>query len=139
KIDAYQRVPRSSSAYTASRARMIGVLVARVPGTDSPATGSAALLRAAALLADPLLDLGERRRAELRRDIFTAALTLVPAGHPPPGSPRPPTLLGRPMVERELRFGLAETYREMARLTPDRASRVRLVDQANHARPRTLT
>ncbi|WP_261563108.1 tetratricopeptide repeat protein, partial [Frankia tisae] len=143
KIDAYQRVPRSSSAYTASRARMIGVLVARVPGTDSlaagsVAAGSAALLRAAALLADPLLDLGERRRAELRRDILTAALALVPAGHPPPDGPRPPTLLGRAMVERELRFGLAETYREMARLTPDRASRVRLVDQANRARPRTL-
>ncbi|EIV91186.1 serine/threonine-protein kinase [Frankia sp. QA3] len=138
KIAAYQRVPRSSSAYTASRVRMIGVLVARVLRTDSPAAGSAALLRAAALLADPLLDLGERRRAELRRDIFTAALELVAAGHPPPDGPRPPTLLGRAMTERELRFGLAETYREMARLAPDRAGRVRLIDRANRARPRTL-
>jgi serine/threonine-protein kinase PknG len=138
KLDAYQRVPRSSSAYTASRVRMIGVLVGRATRPDSPATGCAALLRAAAMLADPLLDLGERRRAELRRDIFAAALALVAEGAVPTDGPRLPNLLGRPMIERELRFALAETYQEMARLTRDRAGRVRLVDRANRARPRTM-
>ncbi|KDA43125.1 serine/threonine-protein kinase [Frankia sp. BMG5.23] len=141
KIDAYLRVPPSSAAYTASRIRMIGVLVGLAARPDRAASGSAALHRAATILADPRLDLGERRRAELHRDLFTAALALVmtyPAAYPAADAPRPPTLLSRVMVERDLRFGLAETYREMARLAGDRASRVRLVDQANRIRPRTL-
>ncbi|MCK9895875.1 serine/threonine-protein kinase [Frankia sp. AgB32] len=138
RLDAYQRVQRSSSAYTASRVRMIGVLVDRPCVPRAPAAGCAALLRAAAILADPLLDLGERRRAELRRDIFLAALGILAEGGVPAEGPAAPELLGRPMVERELRFALAETYREMARLTRDRAGRVSLVNQANRARPRTL-
>ncbi|WP_243407126.1 serine/threonine-protein kinase [Frankia canadensis] len=138
KLDAYQRVPRSSFAYTAARVRMIGVLVDRAGRPDVPGVSLAALLRAAAMLADTLLDLGERRRAELRRDILATGLTLLAEGTLTPDASRPPTLLGCPLVERDLRFALATTYREMARLTSDRAARVQLVDRANHARPRTL-
>ncbi|WP_225438440.1 serine/threonine-protein kinase [Candidatus Frankia nodulisporulans] len=147
RLDAYLRVPRSSFAYTASRVRMIEVLVAQAAADDTPGAGQAALTRAATMLTDPLLDLGERRRAELCRDLYLGALDLLAAGliggddggrGPGGGRPDPPLLLGGPMTERELRFGLERTYREMARLTSDRAGRVRLVDQANRARPRTL-
>jgi serine/threonine-protein kinase PknG len=140
KLDAYQRVPRTSFAYTAARVRMIGVLVDRAARPAAADARAAALLRAAAMLSDPLLDLGERRRAELRRDVLETGLTLLAAGAVAvaPVAVRSPTLLGCPLTERDLRVALAATYREMARLTGDRATRVRLVDQANRARPRTL-
>jgi serine/threonine-protein kinase PknG len=38
-----------------------------------------------------------------------------------------------------VRFGLERSYRALARLTPDDARRVELVDMANAIRPRTLT
>ncbi|MCL9761457.1 serine/threonine-protein kinase [Frankia sp. AiPa1] len=158
RLDAYGRVPRTSSAYTAARARMIEVLIARAAEDDPPGTGHTALTRAAAMLTDPRLDLGERRRVELRRDLYVCALALLDAGLDAGldvglnaaldagldaglavrGGTGAALMLDRPMTERELRSGLARTYRDMARLAPDRAGRVRLVDQANRARPRTF-
>jgi serine/threonine-protein kinase PknG len=43
------------------------------------------------------------------------------------------------LEERELRFGLERSLRELARLVPDEAERIDLVDDANHTRPRTWT
>jgi serine/threonine-protein kinase PknG len=47
------------------------------------------------------------------------------------------TLLGQPLVERNLRFRLEKAYRDMARLETDAAKKIALVDQANAVRPRT--
>lgn len=134
RISAYERVPPTAHAYPAARVRMIGVLVAW-----HPAPCPDELARAAAILDDPLLDLGERRRAELRRDILAAALRLVSPDPPEPVRCWPDReLFGRRLVPRELRFGLEEAYRDIARLTRDRRDRIRLIDQANRVRPRTL-
>jgi serine/threonine-protein kinase PknG len=42
-------------------------------------------------------------------------------------------------VERDLRFGLEHSYRALARRAASRTERIRLVDAANRARPRTWT
>ena len=46
-------------------------------------------------------------------------------------------LLGSELTERSLRFGLEKSYRALARLAPDGAHRIELVDLANDVRPRT--
>ena len=46
-------------------------------------------------------------------------------------------LLGCEPTERALRFGLEQSYRSLARLAPDEARRIGLVDRANEIRPRT--
>jgi serine/threonine-protein kinase PknG len=48
-------------------------------------------------------------------------------------------ILGCKPDARAVRFGLERSYRALARLTPDEARRVELVDLANAIRPRTLT
>ena len=54
------------------------------------------------------------------------------------GAPRAgAAVLGRPWQERDLRLALERSLRTSARLTPDVAERVALVDRANAARPRT--
>ncbi|MCW2939163.1 MAG: Serine/threonine protein kinase, partial [Actinomycetia bacterium] len=48
------------------------------------------------------------------------------------------TVLGLPLAERELRFGLERSFRALARLAPRARERVVLVDRANSVRPRTV-
>jgi len=48
-------------------------------------------------------------------------------------------ILGWQLNERSVRFGLESSYRALARLTPDDARRIQLVDMANAVRPRTWT
>ena len=68
-----------------------------------------------------------------------------PGGPPDQGGPAGPTIR-REVTEsvetrlaQAVRFGLERSYRALARLTPDEARRVELVDIANAIRPRTLT
>ena len=46
-------------------------------------------------------------------------------------------ILGQPVDERTLRFGLENSYRSLARLV-NGEERIQLIDLANLARPRTL-
>ena len=46
-------------------------------------------------------------------------------------------LLGHEPTEEALRSGLEQCYRALARLAPDQAQRIDLVDRANEVRPRT--
>jgi serine/threonine-protein kinase PknG len=46
-------------------------------------------------------------------------------------------LLGCEPAEYPLRSGLEQSYRSLARLAPDQAQRIELVDRANEVRPRT--
>jgi serine/threonine-protein kinase PknG len=110
---------------------MVGSGTADIPGGD-------VLTKACAILDDPLLGLGELRRAELRRDILSAALRLAAALETTGDETPDVTILGYRLVERQVRSGLETEYREMARLTKDRPQHIRLVDLANQVRPRTL-
>jgi serine/threonine-protein kinase PknG len=68
-------------------------------------------------------------------EILRAALDWCTSGQPAVGGP----ILGCEPNTRAVRFGLERSYRALARLTPDEARRVELVDLANAIRPRTLT
>ena len=68
-------------------------------------------------------------------EILRAALDWCTSGQPADGGP----ILGCEPNPRSLRFGLERGYRALARLTPDEARRIELVDLANAIRPRTLT
>ncbi|MEX5632338.1 tetratricopeptide repeat protein [Parafrankia sp. FMc2] len=67
-----------------------------------------------------------------------AQAAAAPAAPVTAPAPVRPTVLGRPLVDHDLRLGLEEAYREIARLTRNRRERIRLVDKANRVRPRTL-
>jgi serine/threonine-protein kinase PknG len=122
----------------------------RIPVT-SRAYGDArrkrAVLLASALDNDhALVDLGEAAReleqatmepqakVDLRIQILGSALDLVRAKGPQPSV----SIAGVGADEVSLRRGLERAYRDAARLRDDPAERIRLVDQANDIRPRTL-
>jgi len=83
-----------------------------------------------------LLALGIEQQARLAADLLTVALgwlTRTPAG--PSGSE---IVAGAPLTEHGVRAGLERALRTLAKLTPDPAQRIALVDRANRVRPRTL-
>jgi serine/threonine-protein kinase PknG len=92
------------------------------------------------------LRLDTERRARLAVEMFLAALTWLSATAAAPGQPRRPIpaqnavgkLLGQPLTEREVRFGLERAYRVLAAQETDPLARYALVDQANAVRPRTV-
>jgi serine/threonine-protein kinase PknG len=81
------------------------------------------------------LALDDVRRQQLTVEILRAALDWCTSGQHASGGP----ILGCEPNARAVRFGLERSYRALARLTPDDARRVELVDMANAIRPRTLT
>jgi serine/threonine-protein kinase PknG len=92
------------------------------------------------------LRLDTERRARLAVEMFMAALTWLSAsaGNGPVRRPVPAPaaavgkLLGQPLTEREVRFGLERAYRVLAAQETDPLARYALVDQANSVRPRTV-
>ncbi len=81
------------------------------------------------------LALDEVRHQQLTLEVLRAALDWCTSGQPAGGA----RILGYEPNARAVRFGLERTYRALARLTPDEARRIELVDLANAVRPRTLT
>lgn len=61
----------------------------------------------------------------------------VPAPPESGGTGAAGSLLGSPLDERGLRFGLERSYRTLARLAGDSEERIELVERANRFRPRT--
>jgi serine/threonine-protein kinase PknG len=129
-LNAYERVPDTSSAYLDAQTARIRCLVA--------ANGSALtfdeLLDAGAILEDAPVDSETRDR--LTVDLLMSALVLAQNGAAPDHRA---TLLGHRVDERDLRLALERSYRALARRATTRAERIRLVDEANRTRPRTWT
>jgi serine/threonine-protein kinase PknG len=129
-IAALAAVPAASSHYAAAQIAAVRILVsgdsqAQVTGDDLRQAGS----QLGRLAVD------EVRRQQLTVEILRAALDWCASGRPTGGGP----ILGCEPSARAVRFGLERSYRALARLTPDQARRVELVDMANAIRPRTLT
>jgi serine/threonine-protein kinase PknG len=129
-IAALAAVPNTSSHYAAAQIAAVRILVsghgqAQVTGDD--------LRQAGGQLGRLVVD--DVRRQQLTVEILRAALDWCTSGQPPGGGP----ILGCEPNARAVRFGLERSYRALARLTPDEARRVELVDMANAIRPRTLT
>lgn len=126
------QVPEDSRHHPAASAAAIQARLAAEPAALSRDD----LLDVAARLSrlEARREIGRERRARLTLEVFTAALAWIQAGAADPTV----EVLGRPLTERHIRFGLEATYRALAKLAPDAAARVELVDQANAVRPRTL-
>jgi serine/threonine-protein kinase PknG len=127
-ISALAAVPPTSSQYVT--AQITAVRMHLTPMGQSTVTPGD--LREAADRLDRLT-LDASRREYLRSEILRAALDALMAGHTV-GDDR---LLGCEPAEHPLRSGLEQSYRALARMAPDQAQRIVLVDRANEVRPRT--
>jgi serine/threonine-protein kinase PknG len=74
-------------------------------------------------------------RYRLTKQVLETALHLVTSATLSPTSSI--TILGQPLAEVDLRKGLEKSLRPMAHLTAG-DEKIRLVDEANRVRPRTL-
>jgi serine/threonine-protein kinase PknG len=128
-VEAYTRVPQSSSVYLEAQVDAARALIRAThgePTMDDLVQASTTLQR---------LSLDARDRIELEREVYEAALGLVTAGK---SNGSRAQVLGENMDEMSLRRGLERSYRNLARLAPTAGERIELVDRANAVRPRTL-
>ena len=134
-LDVLESVPDRSSHHLA--AQIAGVAI-RTAWTQPQRSSDRDLLDAGRRVETLRLD--AERKARLSADVLRAAINWLRAGSPnATGRPDDNKLLGYSMNERELRFGLEQCYRAMARLASDGERRIELVDLANSVRPLTLT
>ena len=131
-LAAYDRVPDSSSAYVEAQTARIRCL-AETNGTG--ATTADDLLVAGSIL--ETLPVRGEQRVRLAADVLESALALVQRGGAFDDGRA--SLLGYRFAERDLRFGVERSYRELARWSASNAERIELVDHANQVRPRTWT
>ncbi|MFF7455413.1 tetratricopeptide repeat protein [Kitasatospora sp. NPDC008115] len=135
-----ESVPATSSQYTSARIAAVRARLRERPATDP--LGADLGASSEQLTA---LRLDDRRREELAVEVLGAALGWVTAGSPdgtgngtgPGRTTGEVSVLGRPAVERELRFALEQSYRVLARLADRAETRIEMVERANRARPRT--
>lgn len=143
-VRALESVPESSIHRTAARVAAVRARLRerdpREPLLDELDTAAAEVEALRGLGVDT--DLRERLIAE----VLGSALDWVLAGRHgmSPGGPAGSvasegsrTLLGSPLTERGLRFGLERSYRAQARLAQQGSTRIDLVERANRLRPRT--
>jgi serine/threonine-protein kinase PknG len=129
-IAALAAMPSTSSHYAAAQIAAVRILVA---GDGQGGVSGDDLRQADGQLGKLVVD--DMRRQQLTIEILRAALDWCTSGPSADGTP----ILGCEPNARAVRFGLERSYRALARLTPDEARRVELVDMANTIRPRTLT
>jgi serine/threonine-protein kinase PknG len=156
---AYDEVPDSSSQYEPAQIAAVRAYLDQQPGrlTESDLVDASGRLER--------LRLDRQRQATLAVEMFRTALGWITATSPGaatsggPGVPapqvpaqRPPTgsggsagtaggggkVLGHPLSERQIRFGLERAYRLLASLEHEGPDRNELVDLANSVRPRTV-
>ncbi len=131
-LEAYDRIESSSSSYTEAQIARIRCLTAADNGGPASLTD---LIAADAALRG--LELEGEQRARLTAELIEAALGTLEGADAPPGAGA--RVAGHPLVERDLRTGLESNYRDLARMASTTSERIRLVDRANHVRPRTWT
>lgn len=128
-VEALNRIPPTSALYLRSRVEAARLLVGKEQG--APKLDD---LAAASALAESL-SLDRMSKFTLSSQILAAAVDEV--GSQAVRSNAEFRILGQPLQEKPLRLGLESALRSMARMmTGD--ERIRLVDQANQVRPRTL-
>jgi serine/threonine-protein kinase PknG len=128
-VTALTAVPESSSQYLA--AQVAAIRIRLTPPSGHHWVSGTQLHEAARQLGR--LRLSPAQQQHVTAELLLAALARVVRGQPLDSGP----LLGVEPSERAVRLGLENSYRQLARLSPDRARRVTLVDKANEVRPRT--
>ena len=132
-VTALHAVPAGSGCYLAAQlASVEATVLAGGPGQVARVDEAELRAAAARVAALPLDDVTTLR---MRVAVLDAAVGHL-AGQPAAGPGEP--LFGLPWQERAVRLDLERSLRALARLTPDAAERVALVDRANDAHPRTL-
>jgi serine/threonine-protein kinase PknG len=131
-LAAYDRVPDSSSDYVEAQTARIRCLS---EGNGAGAATADDLLVAGSIL--EALPVRGEQRVRLKADVLEAALALVERGGAFDDGRS--SLLGYRFLERDLRFGVERSYRELARWAGSSSERIDLVDRANQVRPRTWT
>jgi serine/threonine-protein kinase PknG len=129
-IAALAGVPDASSHHAEAQIAAVRILVS---GDGQGGVSGDDLRQADGRLTQLVLD--DVKRQQLTLEVLRAALAWCASGQPAGGA----RILGCEPNARAVRFGLERTYRALARLTPDEARRIELVDLANAIRPRTLT
>ena len=128
-LAALERIPQSSSLYPRARIEAARLLIRR----DHTQPGAAELVEASSIAEGLALD--GMNKFSLASEVLAAAVDLVGSRAV---SENPSTkVLGSPLEETRLREGLEQSLRAMARFV-NGEERIRLVDQANQVRPRTL-
>jgi serine/threonine-protein kinase PknG len=118
------------------------------PCERSPGEPPDGELRAAAAQVEALRRLGVDTdlRERLSAEVLGSALDWVLTGRHGEAAPgangfvaseKKGTLLGSPLTERGLRFGLERSYRVLARPVQQGSTRTELVERTNRLRPRT--
>ncbi|MFI5804518.1 tetratricopeptide repeat protein [Streptomyces sp. NPDC051561] len=129
-----ESVPEASIHYTAARVAAVRARLRRRAASD-PLIDDL-LASAAQVEALQGFGLDAVRREQLATEVLGCALDWVlSGGHG--ARPVQTALLGSPLDERGLRFGLERSYRVLARLAQRGDERIELVERANRLRPRT--
>ncbi|KUO13836.1 serine/threonine-protein kinase [Streptomyces sp. DSM 15324] len=133
-----ESVPESSIHYTAARVaavrarlRQRTAVAADVPFQEDLTAAAAQVEALDAYGLDPT------RREQLSAEVLGCALDWILSGGRGSGPDARRSLLGAPLDERGLRFGLERSYRTLARLATRGEERIDLVERANRYRPRT--
>lgn len=128
-VAALERVPQTSNLFTRSRVEVARTLI----NTERSAPGAKELKDASAAIEAIAIEGMDRYR--LTKQVLETALHLVTSQALSPASSI--AILGQPLEELYLRKGLEKSLRAMAHLTTG-DEKIRLVDEANRVRPRTL-
>jgi serine/threonine-protein kinase PknG len=131
-VAALERIPPASALFVRSRVEAARALVYQ--DAELPVPSLEDLVSASALAEGLALD-GMEKFA-LASQILASAVTVVTSAAPKQSAPGW-KILGQPVEERSLRFGLENSYRSMARLV-NGEERILLIDRANLARPQTM-
>jgi serine/threonine-protein kinase PknG len=135
-VEAYNRVPGTSSAYPISQ---IGAIRALVRSHQSATVDVDSLKTAAGLISR--LEVEAAQLATLRAELLEQVLRTLGGGATMAGDVLASVIGAEPaekQPERDVRFALESAYREMARASQG-TEKIRLVDLANAVRPRTRT
>jgi serine/threonine-protein kinase PknG len=130
-VEALERISPASALFVRSRVEAARALVSRDGKVAAPSLED--LVSASTLAESVALDGMEK--FTLASQILATAVEVAAAGKMTANGTK---ILGQPVEERSLRFGLESSYRSMARLATGE-ERISLIDRANAARPRTLT
>ncbi|HEY9829133.1 MAG TPA: tetratricopeptide repeat protein [Stenomitos sp.] len=128
-VAALERVPQASNLFTRSRVEIARTLI----NTERSAPGTKELKEASVAIEALALEGMDRYR--LTKQVLQTALNLVTSKTLTPVSSI--AILGQPLEEVHLRKGLEKALRNMAHLASG-DEKIRLVDEANQVRPRTL-
>src|SRR5262249_14603627 len=124
-VAALGRIPQTSNLYPNAQKKIASVLIAARPTTSE--------LEKASTTIEALL-LEGKEKFHIVRDVLQCAVALLVDNHVRPDKTK---VLGHELTEPDVRRGLEDAYRHLARLTDDRAERIALVDLANQVRPKT--